>query len=232
MIEKKPVADIAYEMGYMSDDVMYKVLHQYGIPTERRTGRLNPLYKEFFTDRQEQILLGGILGDGCVLAREQRHPKYTETHSVHQLEYLDWKAKEFYPFITKVQIGHQAVQGQIVSCGLPQLHFYRNLFYPEDHKVIPVECLNWLDELALAVWYMDDGSFTKTSGQVRIATCSFKVHEISMIQGWLMGKYGILSYIHINRNYPVLCIATNHNDKFFGLIEPHLIPSMRYKLGQ
>ena len=39
---------------------------------------------------EEQIIIGSILGDGCLVGNK-RNPKFKENHSIKQEEYLRWK---------------------------------------------------------------------------------------------------------------------------------------------
>lgn len=233
MVDNIPIGQIANELGYSQDEGTNHLCKKFGIPSRRRNDLYNPLAKQMFTDEQEQILLGGLLGDGCIVQRNSRNCEYKETHSVHQLEYINWKQVKLYPFVPRVTIGHKGEDAFIKSVALPQLGFYRGAFYPNDKKIIPVESLQWLDNLALAVWYMDDGSRNKSSGQITFATCAFNLGNVGMLQGWLATKYNILSYLRMDRGiYPRIELQRQSNDKFLSTVEPYIIPSMRYKLGQ
>lgn len=233
MIDNIPIGQIANELGYAQDETINHVCDKFNIPSRRRNDLYNPLAKQMFTDEQEQIILGGLLGDGCIIQRNSRNCEYKETHSVHQLDYINWKQVKLYPFIQRVTIGHKGQDAFIKSVALPQLGFYRGAFYPADKKIVPVESLQWLDDLAVAVWYMDDGSITKQWRTIRLATCAYNLGNVGMLQGWLATKYGVLSYIRMDRGiYPTIEIQRQSNDKFLSVVEPHIIPSMRYKLGQ
>ena len=236
MIDQKPLEWIADILGY-SPDAVSKLRETLGMPARTKQYLFNSLAMTMFTEEQEQIIFGGILGDGYIQDRDSRNPIYSETHSVYQLEYLDWKARKLYPFISKTgkpYVGHKGTQAQIKSVALPQLRFYRGVFYRDGKsKIFPVEALEWLDDLAVAVWFMDDGSFSKASGQIKLATCSFNIGTVGMLQGWLATKYKVLCTIQTSNGlYPTLVVQKSSNERFFNLVEPHVIPSMRYKLGQ
>jgi len=232
MVDKIPIEEIAEKLGYQPESIS-KLREQFGLPPRTKEWLYNEYAASMFNEEQEQIILGGMLGDGCILSRTSRNPIYTETHSIHQLEYISWKQTKLYPFVKSVSIGHKETQAQIRSVAMPQLRFYRNVFYPDDHKLIPVESLKWLDDLALAVWYMDDGSITQKSSVMRFATCGFNLKTVGMLQGWMATKYDIMSYIYVDKGiYPNLVIQKESNNKLMKIIEPHIIPSMRYKLGQ
>lgn len=233
MVDNVPIETIAEMTGYAAGKAILAVKDKFGLPARTRQYLFNSLARQMFTDEQEQILLGSLLGDGCIMDRSSRNPIYTETHSIHQLEYISWKQTKLYPFITRVSIGHKNTQAQIRSVALPQLKFYRGVFYPDGNKLVPVEALDWLDDIAVAVWYMDDGSMHRESGLIRLATCAFNLRTVGMLQGWLAAKYKILSYVRVDKGiYPIISIQRESNDRFLKLVEPYVIPSMRYKLGQ
>jgi recombination protein RecA len=234
MVDEVPLGEIANRLGYAQDNSVNSIAKKFGIPSRRgsRKDLYNDLYKQMFSDEQEQILLGSLLGDGCILQRTSRNCVYSETHSIHQLDYISWKQKKMYPFIQKVQVGHKQVSAYMKSVALPQLGFYRNVFYPKDDKIVPVESLAWMNELAVAVWYMDDGSISKNNKNIKFSTHGFTPSSVGMLQGWLATKFDIISRVYYDRNYPFLQIMHNSNDKFISLVEPYIIPSMRYKLGQ
>jgi recombination protein RecA len=233
MIDGHSMEEVAEIIGYDNENSISKLRTSFGLPARSKQYLFNPLARQFFTDEQEQILLGGLLGDGCIMDRDSRNPIYVETHSVHQLEYINWKQSKLYPFVTKVRIGHKEEDAYIHSVALPQLKFYRGAFYPAGHKIVPVEALDWMDDLAVAVWYMDDGSLSQPSGQIRLHTCGFNLATVGMLQGWLATKYKVLTTVQMMKGkYPSLCVQKHCNERFFKIVEPYIIPSMRYKLGQ
>jgi len=240
MIDHIPLDYIAERLGYSNSTVVRDVCKKFGIPPRKRADLYTKEALLMFNPQQEQILLGSILGDGCIMDRDSRNPIYTESHSIHQMEYLSWKQTKMFPFMKGLEIGHKQVSVMMRSRALPQLGFYRGVFYPAGKKIIPVESLHWFDDLALAVWFMDDGTHSKHECQYSIATCGFDVRTNGMLQGWLAEKYDLYFHVSFNkgdgkyegRRYPYLVLQKGCNKKFLETIEPHIIPCMRYKLGQ
>lgn len=229
LIDRMPLAAIAEAIG-KSPSYADQLRRRFGLPSKQRADLYHPAASQMFSAEQEQILLGSLLGDGCIVSRTSRNPVYKETHSIHQLAYIEWKASKLKPFVKDVRIGHKGTQAYITSVALPQLKFYYNVFYHKK-KRIPVEALHWLDDLAVAVWYMDDGSISRNSKQVRIATHGFGLAETRMLQGWMAAKYGIDFYVYESGGYPVMTLQKRHNSQFLNLVGPHIVSSMRYKLG-
>lgn len=233
MVDNIPVAEIADKLGYNNDSAINTLKNKFGLPPRTKEWLYNEYAKSMFTDEQEQIFLGGILGDGYIQARTSRNPLYSETHSIHQLEYISWKQTKLYPFVNKVTVGHKGTEAYIKSVAMPQLRFYRNVFYPQGKKIIPVEAVDWFEALAIAVWYMDDGTITKKEHQIKLATSGFDIRVNGMLQGMLAIKFGVYSYMYVEQGkYPRLVLMKESNNKFLDLVEPYIIPSMRYKLGQ
>jgi len=239
MIDQLPLSHVAAQLGYTNEDSLTKVRKSFGIPARKRADLYTKEALMMFAPEQEQILLGSILGDGCVMNRTSRNPIFSESHSIHQMEYLDWKQRRMYPFMKDLEVGHKGTTVMMRSRALPQLGFYRNVFYPGGKKTIPVESLAWFDDIALAVWYMDDGTISKYEKQISIATCSFSGVVNGMLQGWLAEKYGLWftvswrgSHTYAKgKKYPHLALQKGCNKRFLDIVEPHMVPSMRYKLG-
>jgi ubiquinol-cytochrome c reductase cytochrome b subunit len=98
-------------------------------------------------------------------------------------------------------------------------------------KIIPLNIEEYLTPLALAIWFMDDGS--SLGKGVRIATNCFTLEEVNFLCNVLKSKYNIIAtpnkcgkdkghiiYIHVNS----MKIFTN-------IVKPYLLPSLYYKLG-
>lgn len=131
-----------------------------------------------------------------------------------------------------------------------KLHFYRinsytfssfnwlhDNFYklnPETlkyRKVVPnFEFLNlYLTPLALAIWFMDDGS--KIGKTVRIATNNF--YDVELLVKFLKIKYNLKCSMFKgdkNKKGDIIYIWKESFKQFTEIIKPHLLPSMEYKI--
>jgi len=80
-------------------------------------------------------------------------------------------------------------------------NYIHNMFYKLDPltnkyiKIIPIELYSFLTPLALAIWFMDDGSKLKKGGY-RIATNCFTYNEIQYLCLILKNKYNLKCSIH------------------------------------
>lgn len=79
---------------------------------------------------------------------------------------------------------------------------------------------------------MDDGScFSGNRTGLRIATNCFLLEELVLLQDLLYRKYNIKTSLHRDKNYYVLYIKAESAYHFAELVEPHMVNSMKYKLG-
>lgn len=153
----------------------------------------------FLTKEQRSVLIGSILGDGTLrLGQRAVNANFKVEHGLAQAEYVRWKYKIFQPWVfTKPKISYRRREsGERYSKSLwfrtirhPILTCFREKFYKNRKKVIPSDIVNDLDDLALAVWIMDDGSLNKN--RIDISTYSFTIQEISFLETALKSKFNI-----------------------------------------
>lgn len=112
-----------------------------------------------------QVLLGSILGDGCLSPprRNARNAMFREGHRHGQYEYVRWKAGMLQEFMPRFH-GTNPDRPELVTASHPIFsRLYRDIYTEGDgHKrTIPLEVAENLDELGLLIWYLDDGNLDK-----------------------------------------------------------------------
>ncbi len=180
------------------------------------------------------VIIGSLLGDGYL------YPKGTLQieHCLAHAEYTQWKYEKLRvisgkePTIVKrydTRTGKTYRSSRFFTKAV--LKDFRIAFYPEKKKVIPSQLGDWLDHLALAVWFMDDGSRgAHTPKGLVFNTSCFSSEEQIVLQSLLREKFGINVSIHnVGKGYH-LYVQANSYDRFHGIVFPHLITLMRYKL--
>jgi len=98
-------------------------------------------------------------------------------------------------------------------------------------KIIPQDLEKYLTPLALAIWFMDDGS--RINKTVRIATNCFAKSDLEFLCELLKNKYNLDASIQksgLGKGY-ILYIKTSSLNKFIEIVKPFILPSMLYKLG-
>lgn len=200
-----------------------------------------------FNKEQEQILLGSLLGDGCINLSKTNYfrYRYSEKHSFKQEAYLLWKNSYL-----NFKLDYNNEECRIRKSNL-SFKYYKELFYPTGKKIVTRGILNKLELLGLAIWYCDDGSYNYKGKSIEISTQSFGLNGNKIIQRWFKEKWRINSKITIKRFkkketfisgikiknhksfYYYLRFNVENTKKFIELIKPYVmqIPSMIYKIG-
>ena len=119
----------------------------------------------------------------------------------------------------------------------------RAVYLGDGKKFLSEEYLKALTPLALAIWYMDDGSFTVRSkgvqqrtagGSGRIEICVEAMSEGSRVRlrDYLRDTHGLNVRLRLagSAGKAVLVFATDATAKFQEMVAPYMAPSMEYKL--
>lgn len=129
-------------------------------------------------------------------------------------------------------------QYRVTSYSFTSLNWLHSMFYKlHDNrfiKITPQDLGKYLTPLALAIWFMDDGS--KINKTVRIATNCFARSDLEFLCELLKDKYnldvkeGSIQKSGLDKGY-ILYIKTSSLNKFIEIVKPFILPSMLYKLG-
>ena len=103
--------------------------------------------------------------------------------------------------------------------------------YKESKKFISSGVNRWFTERTLAIWYMDDGSVSKSSGSVTFSTNSMSEEEVSILSSILKNKFNLDSNIYKTSKGIILCLNRINSLKMFSIISNYIHPSMSYKLN-
>ena len=197
------------------------------------------------SDQQLQVVLGSLMGDGNLSPnlRGRNGVRFRLGHGAKQCEYLDWKVSLL------GNIGHSRrtnARGASFAdlTPLPELAELQRLVYLGDgKKYLSEEYLKALTPLALAIWYLDDGSFTVRSkglqqrtrgGSGRAEICVEAMSEGSRVRlrDYLRDGHGIEARLHRRGKAAkaVLTFTTAGTERFQRLVAPYVPPSMSYQL--
>jgi len=152
------------------------------------------------TAEQNQILLGSMLGDGSICDKTF----YSEQHSCKQSDYLKWKRAELSTLVSSRSFNTTKATGykpgRVCYMNIHRPDVVADLyskFYSDGVKRVTPAVLDQLDDLAVAVWLLDDGfigNHSKKKGRVSLqgslATCAFTTEENTRISDWLNARYG------------------------------------------
>jgi len=197
------------------------------------------------SDQQWQVVLGGLMGDAHLAPNlHDRHGvRFRMGHGAKQADYLDWKASLFGNIGQSRTVNAKGAVFVDLS-PLPELGELRDVVYWGDGKKhLTDDYLKSLTPFALAVWFMDDGSFTERSKGVQVRTaggsgrvefCVEAMSEASRVRlaDHLHDLYGVDSKISIRgaAKMATLTMTTAGSSRFLELVAPYVHPSMDYKL--
>ena len=177
--------------------------------------------------RQRSIVVGSLLGDGY-LVQTTRGYAFRVNHSPHQKRLVDWKYRELESFTNSGprKSGNCYYFRTVIH---PTFADLRRSFYDDSRKILPELISDWIDELSLAVWIMDDGS--RDANGIRINTQSFSLVENEMLADILRAKFGIVARINRDKDRFRLRVSAKSTLIVKQLVAPHIIPDMLYKLS-
>ena len=101
-------------------------------------------------------------------------------------------------------------------------------------KTISPALIHYISPMALAIWFMDDGSKSKNS--CRIATCNFTKKDCETLSNMINLKFGLNSTVQncrtsLNKKYYQIYIPKKDVPLFNSIVNPYMVQSMKYKLA-
>lgn len=162
------------------------------------------------TDYQREILIGSLLGDGCLeLGVNSKNPCLRISRSRKDKPYLLWQAEIFNNFLTEFSIRdkntfdertQKIYQGVSLrtECNPVFLPYYKEWYkynYTSGHntKILPSNLL--LTPTIIAIWIADDGNIITYEGKrsyslnLKIATHGFSEQEVIKLKFLLEERY-------------------------------------------
>jgi hypothetical protein len=82
----------------------------------------------------------------------------------------------------------------------------------------------------LAVWFMDDGCRSRSA--VYLNTQQYDMASQRRLLRLLREQWGIEAALNRDKAYYRVRLTVDGTRRFAGLVEPHLLPELRYKLPQ
>ena len=128
-------------------------------------------------------------------------------HGLAQRDYVDWLYHIFVSWVrTPPQEKLQPWRGRVdrkvwfQTVSHPALRFYGQQFYRGTRKVVPKIIHRMLTPLALAVWFMDDGSVkSKDHKSLLLNTQAFDRSDLEILRDALERKFGLATTLRRQR---------------------------------
>jgi len=190
------------------------------------------------SDIEKAVTIGSILGDGNLSSNwSNTNYRLKISHSIKQSEYILWK----YEILKNFVLTKPSVYGKTKSISFRTIshnkftEFYK-LFYPFGKKTIPKNIEQLIkNPMTVAIWFMDDGNAVIRKGILRgyhLNTQSFSPSENTLLLECLYRLYKIESVMELNHGkYRLAIWKEDSRQKFRNLVIPHIIDSMKYKIG-
>jgi recombination protein RecA len=201
--------------------------------------------KHLLSDQQMQVILGALMGDGNLSPnrRDRSGTRFRMGHGAKQADYLDWKSSLL------GNIGHSRTvnaKGAVFAdfTPLPELaELHDAMYFGDGKKHLTWEYLKSLTPLALAIWYMDDGSFVVRSKGVQQRTVGGTGRIEIVVEAMSPGSRDrLVRYLRDTHKLDVQLVTkgvrqvsairftTAASEKFQRLVARYIHPSMDYKL--
>ena len=193
------------------------------------------------------MIIGSTLGDTYLEKRNNGiGTRIIFEQSSDNVEYLMW----FHNYLAirgycnnkkpKLQIrikqeGKVYYQYRINSYTFSSFNWIHEMFYNlidnKFIKIVPLNIAEYLTPLALAIWFMDDGS--SLGKGARIVTNCFTLKEVNFLCNVLKRKYNIIATSNKcgKEKCHIIYIHVNSMKIFTNIVKPYLLPSLYYKLG-
>jgi hypothetical protein len=190
----------------------------------KRLPKPNCLQVNNFTQQQENVLTGLMLGDGNLYKRPANLNAALQVHRCQKdLDYLEFQANLFKEFITPAGICkydyHYKYKGEPRTnhqCSFrthahPLFTNWYNLWYPNNHKTIPNNLE--LNSEIIAHWFCDDGCTfpkknTSCNFSLELSTNGFSKEEVYFLRDKLIDRYNenfVAASINKGQYYFISC---------------------------
>jgi hypothetical protein len=192
------------------------------------------LSKTSLTDKQKSILVGSILGDGCLQKNwhkgiPRRNAFFNISQTYTRVSYMDYLRNELKPFAKDLHFCKDKKGSKWYT--LNTINWYEfailyELFYPQHKKIIPSNIIEYFNELVLASWYMQDGHTMKSSSM--ISTQCFTLQDLKVLQNALYQRFGLVCDIK-QCNGNILNFPASSNTQLHNYVDPLLHKDFLYK---
>lgn len=194
---------------------------------------------------QRTVITGSLLGDGTMrVGRGSINANFKIEHGLQQKAYVEWKHNLLKRLVfTGPRLSYRYSESGMKYAKswwfrtirhpvLTQIYrqFYAGEGFRCGKKVVPQSVKQDLTPLALAIWVMDDGSYSK--GAINLSTYAFSVRDIYFLKECLQEKFRVETTPTRDRDkgYRLFCTRAS-TANLARIIRPYIIPSMRYKIG-
>lgn len=208
------------------------------------------VYKEYkasltaLSPIQLETSVGLMLGDASLQSQNKGKTfrlkfEWSDKHKEYlnhvNLVFKEWILSDPHKKIRKSPKGNEVITWGLQTISHEAFNPLADLFIKNNVKSIDSELIpKFVTERSLAYWFMDDGGkldYNKNSvnNSIVLNTQSFTDNEVSMMSKQLAEKFNLETSIRTNKNKKIIVISHNSYSTIKTLINPYIIPAMRYK---
>lgn len=241
------------EIYNINPSTVSKWARKFNIP--RKCNKYIDLEDLCLSDVQMQVIIGSLLGDGCLekVCKIGRNSRFTEGHGLLQKEWLQWKQNILGDWVSNFTYlkSKDRESYRLKTIVHPKFNDLENQWYQRDEfgnyilkkvskrfhriKIVPKNLT--LTPLSLAVWYLDDGYNQINHSGCIISTLGFVLSEIEFlidkIKSFNIENCHPLKQDKQGQGYVIRIGKSSYND-FIELIKKSIadIPQcMQYKIN-
>lgn len=217
------------------------VNNEWILAMDAKVGDIMYTYEDVICDNTKKHIYDMLLGDGSISKGGRNSYTFRNTCKKDHEEFLDIRKEllgEFFSCKYERISGYGTEMVDINTKCLKSIKNIRDEWYPEGKKVVPLD-LDWMDELSLAIWYMEDGSLSHNKLQrdrAIFSTHGFKKEDIKRLAERIKKicksdiSYGIT---HSKGYYLRLNSGKNQEiQSFWKAIRRYVPQCMQYKLPE
>jgi hypothetical protein len=193
-----------------------------------------------FTPRQKQIITGLMLSDGYLqpFVPNITLSRAAFTFKAASLDFILWLK---FDLLGSVCSGtaptpyskHHPTQYWFATLSHPLFNKMRTAWYPEGKKTLPPTIYKDTTGISLAFWIMGDGYWDNTENTIFLCTENFTLEDIQTLLNILRIKFQlVVGTTKRGKGFRLRFSKRELNiRKLRALVQPHMHPSMMYKLG-
>ncbi|HCR36061.1 TPA: hypothetical protein DIU22_03405 [Candidatus Woesebacteria bacterium] len=190
--------------------------------------------KLHLSDIQKQVLVGTLLGDGSLkISVSGKSARLQVCHSFVHEEYVLWKKEIFKDWVLSGPKYYKVNNSLIFrTVSHPEIYKFFLDFYQNKIKIVPRDILSLLkSNLALAVWFMDDGNGYSNTNAYRLSTYAFGLKGTLLLQKCLYDNFGLNSSLKKDsKGYQIYIPVKNGSaSRFRKLTYKYITSDMKYK---
>jgi hypothetical protein len=187
------------------------------------------------TGRQRAVLVGTLLGDGCLAKHGRFHRLHVKHKAAHRV-LAEFKRDVFTEFVgMPLHEFDQQLGGKSYPCvqfatrTSPLFTEWYARFYRAGRKVVPHNIASYLTPLSLTVWFMDDGAADHAGATFQ--THSFTGEEVHLLIETLQRRFDLALNPRRNRGRWIIYVKSVSMRRLNEILAPHLLPGFAYKIG-